>query len=184
MAETTNPHDPHHGKGGGHGHGEGHGQSPNENPDVSYERTDVDFFQITAFGVGLAIATVVVVFAIIALFKFLEKREDAKNPPPIASMMNDRQKLPPEPHIQPVPSESQPPQQLQELRDTEKEILSNYGWIDQSKGIVRIPIAQAIDMVAAKGLPSKPSPAGGDNGGFRVIPSDASSGRTLEKISQ
>jgi hypothetical protein len=38
--------------------------------------------------------------------------------------------------------------------------------------------------VAAKGLKSNPSPAGTDNDGYRTIPSDASSGRTLEKISQ
>ena len=52
------------------------------------------------------------------------------------------------------------------------------------KGIVRIPISQAIDMVAAKGLPTKVSAQGSDNGGYRTLPSDASSGRTLEKISQ
>jgi hypothetical protein len=48
---------------------------------------------------------------------------------------------------------------------------------------VRIPISLAVDMVAAKGLPSKPSPAGA-NGGFRMIPLDSNSGRTFEKISQ
>ncbi len=80
MADTTNPHDPKH----------GHSHDPLENPDVSFERTDVDFFQITAFGIGLLIATVVVAFAIIALFNFFAKHEDAKNPPPIASMMKER----------------------------------------------------------------------------------------------
>jgi hypothetical protein len=56
--------------------------------------------------------------------------------------------------------------------------------VDPNKGIVRIPIAQAIDIVAQKGLPSKPSPAGMDNEGYRTIPEKSSSGRTLEKISQ
>ena len=184
MAETTNPQDPRHGHGDANGHSGRHDHSPLENPDVSYERTDVDFFQITAFGVGLAIATVVVAFAIIALFNFLAKHEDSKNPPAIASMAKDRPALPPGPHIQPVPGEPMPPVQLQELRGSEDEILNNYGWIDQSKGIVRIPIVQAIDMVAAKGLPFKASPAGAENGGFRTIPADSSGGRTLEKISQ
>ena len=41
-----------------------------------------------------------------------------------------------------------------------------------------------IDMVSQKGLPSKPSPAGMDNDGYRMIPMDSSSGRTREKISQ
>ena len=178
MAETTNPQDPK------HGHGENHGHSPLENPDVSFERTDIDFFQISAFGIGLVLATAVVAFAIIALFNFLGKQEDAKNPPPVGVMARGRATLPPEPHIQPVPGEPQPPVQLRELRSTEDEILSNYGWLDAGKGIVRIPISQAIDMVAAKGLPTKVSAQGSDNGGYRTLPSDASSGRTLEKISQ
>ena len=177
MADTTNPHDPH-----DHKHGLGH--DPLENPDVSFERTDVDFFQITAFGIGLLIATVVVAFAIIALFNFLSKRESAKNPPPIASMMKERPGLPPEPHLQPEPGEKIPPMQLKDMHESEDAVLDNYGWVDQGKGIAHIPIDQAIDMVVAKGLPSKPSPAGSDNAGFRMIPSDANGGRTMEKISQ
>src|SRR5262249_1084486 len=100
MAEHTNPNDPHQ---------HGHAHSPSENPDVSFDRTYVDFFEITAFGFGLLIATVVVAFAIIALFNFLAKHEEAKNPAPIASMKADRESLPPAPHIQPVPGEPIPP---------------------------------------------------------------------------
>ena len=74
--------------------------------------------------------------------------------------------------------------ELKQLHDDEDAILNSYGWVDPKKGIVRIPIDQAIDIVAQKGLPSKPSPAGGENDGYRMIPSDSSSGRTLEKISQ
>ena len=53
-------------------------------------------------------------------------------------------------------------------------ILDSYGWVDPDKGIVRIPIDQAIDIVAQKGLPSKPSPTGLDNDGYRMIPEDSS----------
>ena len=71
-----------------------------------------------------------------------------------------------------------------DLHDDEDAILNTYGWVNPNTGTVRIPIDQAIDMVAQKGLPSKPSPAGSDNDGYRMIPSDASGGRTLEKISR
>ena len=47
-----------------------------------------------------------------------------------------------------------------------------------------MPVDMAIDMVLKKGLPSKPTPAGMENDGYRVLPMDSSSGRTLEKISQ
>jgi hypothetical protein len=75
---------------------------------------------------------------------------------------------------------------MKQLRDDEDTILNGYGWQgDPSAGVVRIPIDQAIDIVSKGGkLPSKPSPAGLENDGYRTIPSVASSGRMPEKISQ
>jgi hypothetical protein len=167
MAESTN--NPHH-----------KNADPEINPAVSHERRDVNVFQISAFGIGLLLGCIVVVFAMWAMFDYLFSREDAKNAAsPAASMLNERSKLPPEPRLQ-----AEPKVYLKDLRADEDAILSSYGWIDPNKGIVRIPISQAIDMVAQKGLPSKPSPAGIDNDGYRMIPEDSSSGRTLEKISQ
>jgi hypothetical protein len=154
------------------------------NPEVSHERRDVNVFQITAFGIGLVISCIVVVFAMWAMFDFLYHREDLKNPQHPAAMIRTRPTLPPEPRLQGIPEPTQPHVELERLRADEDAILNNYGWVDPNKGTVRIPIGEAIDMVARKGLPSKPSPAGTANDGFRMIPSDASSGRTLEKISQ
>jgi hypothetical protein len=177
MAETTK-HDPEH----QHGHGHDAGAHAHESG-VSFERSDVSFYQITGFGIGLAIGVIVVVFAMWAMFHFLSKREDAVNPQNPPAMLKERPTLPPEPRLQGIVKPVPPHVELQQLRDDEDAILNNFGWVDPSKGTVRIPIDLAVDMVAAKGLPSKPSPAGAD-GGFRMIPSDASSGRTLEKISQ
>src|ERR1700733_7129326 len=168
MAESTkNPHD---------------GKTPEHdvNPGVSHERRDVNVFQITAFGIGLLLSCIVVVLAMWAMFDFLFSREDAKNATnPAAPMMNESPNLPPEPRLQ-----AEPKVELKDLRADEDAILGSYGWVDPNKGIVRIPIDQAIDIVAQKGLPSKPSSTGLDNEGFRMIPEDSSSGRTLEKISQ
>jgi hypothetical protein len=181
MAETTNnPHD--------HKRGQ-----ENTNPQVSHERADINVFQITGFGIGLVISCIVVVFAMWALFAFLAKRENAKNAPVPTAMSDQRQHVPPEPRLSGVVVDENgqiathpvyPRVELQQLRDDEDAILNTYGWVDPNKGTVRIPIGQAIDIVAQKGLPSKPSPAGSDNDGYRMIPSVASSGRTLEKISR
>jgi hypothetical protein len=172
MAETTN--DPH----GSHGHG--HEHDPDVNPDVSHETRDVNVFQISAFGIGLLLACIVTVFAMWVMFRFLFNREDAKNANnPAAAMMSERQKEPPKPQLQ-----AEPKLELRDLRTNEDTMLHSYGWVDQGKGIVRIPIDQAIDIVSQKGLPSKPSPAGMENDGYRTIPEDSSSGRTLEKIAQ
>ena len=169
MAETTNKH---------------HEPEPDNSSHVSHERTDIDIFQITGYGVGLVITCAIVVVAMWAMFSFLGKREDkmnAANPP---AMMKQRQELPPEPRLQSAGSMQSPHLEMQELRKTEDAILGSYGWVDEAKGTVRVPISVAIDMTAQKGLPSKPSPAGSSNAGYRMIPSDASGGRTLEKISQ
>lgn len=166
MAESTNPH--------------GHGHDPDVNPGVSHETRDVNVFQISAFGIGLLLACIVTVFAMWAMFDFLYHREDLKNASnPAAAMMKERQTLPPEPRLQ-----AEPRVELKDLKADEDAILDGYGWVDPNKGIVRIPISEAIDIVAQKGLPSKPSPAGMENGGYRTIPEVSSSGRTLEKIAQ
>jgi hypothetical protein len=175
MAEgTKNPHD---GKAHGHEHDE---NDHLVNPGVSHERRDVNVFQITAFGIGLLLSCIVVVFAMWAMFDFLFAREEAKNATnPAAAMMKEQNQSPPEPRLQ-----AQPRIELRDLHADEDAILNSYGWIDPNKGIVRIPIDQAIDIVAQKGLPSKPSPVGQTSDGYRMIPEDSSSGRTLEKISQ
>jgi hypothetical protein len=154
-------------------------ETPGENPQVSHERKDVNVFQITAFGIALLFSCIVVVFAMWAMFDFLFNRENAKNMPNPPSMITDRQKLPPEPRLQAIPKI-----ELGRLKNNEKQILTTYGWLDQSKGTVRIPIDVAIDIVSQKGLSSKPSPAGLANGGYRTIPEVSSSGRTLERIAQ
>lgn len=171
MAENTDPRHP---------HGDGHGNDPDINPGVSHETRDVNVFQISAFGIGLLLACIVTVFAMWVMFDFLFKREDLKNRDnPAAAMMKESQQLPPEPRLQ-----AEPKVELRDLRADENTILHSYGWVDSAKGIVRIPIDQAIDIVSQKGLPSKPSPAGLENDGYRTIPEDSSSGRTLEKIAQ
>jgi hypothetical protein len=166
-----------------------HGDS---NPEISFERRDVNVFQITAFGIGLLVGTLVVVFAMWALFYFLAHRADELDKALPGTMASQRTTVPPEPHLSGVEFDKNgqrllpvyPRVELKDLKNDEEIILNNYGWVDAATGTVRIPIDQAIDIVAKKGLPSKPTPAGLDNDGYRTIPSVASSGRTLEKIAQ
>lgn len=168
---TKNPH--------GHGGSDEHEHGVGDNPHVSYERRDVNVIQITGFGIGLLVAFMVSVAAMWVLFEYFKQREDKVNPPNPPSMMSEKQKLPPEPRLQ-----AEPIGELKKMRDNEQMLLTSYGWVDSAKGTVHIPIDKAIDMVAQKGLPSKVSATGGDHDGYRMIPSDASAGRTLEKISQ
>jgi hypothetical protein len=56
----------------------------------------------------------------------------------------------PEPHLLVVPG-----QELKAMRAEEDAMLKSYDWVDREKGIVRIPIQRAIDILAQRGLPSR-----------------------------
>ena len=56
--------------------------------------------------------------------------------------------LPPAPRLQPSPEV-----EMDEMLAAEERELSSYGWVDRERGIVRIPIDEAIDRLAAEGLP-------------------------------
>lgn len=59
------------------------------------------------------------------------------------------QQIPPSPRIAEHPAE-----ELQGIRAREDHVLSTYALIDKDRGIVRVPIDKAIDMLAAKGVPT------------------------------
>jgi hypothetical protein len=58
----------------------------------------------------------------------------------------------PEPQVRPVPAE-----QPRIFREKEAGELDSYGWIDRSRGIVRIPINRAMEILAQRGLPTRSS---------------------------
>ncbi|HTR42326.1 MAG TPA: hypothetical protein VMH87_11985 [Pseudomonadales bacterium] len=45
--------------------------------------------------------------------------------------------------------------QMTALYSAQSAKLNTYGWVDRSNGIVRIPIARAIDLMIQRGLPSR-----------------------------
>ena len=44
---------------------------------------------------------------------------------------------------------------LEAYQAQQQELLNNYGWVDESAGIGRIPIKRAIELTAEKGLPHR-----------------------------
>jgi hypothetical protein len=75
-------------------------------------------------------------------------------------------------HPFPAPQLQKNPQgDLQDFERDQRATLSGYGWVDRSRGIARIPIEQAMQMIAAQGphaydAPDQPAvkqlPAGTD----------------------
>ena len=54
------------------------------------------------------------------------------------------------PHLQ-----LEPPEDLRIFRAREETELSTYGWIDRTAGVVRIPVARAMELMLERGLPTR-----------------------------
>jgi hypothetical protein len=141
------------------------GQSAREpfaavNESVAYERRDVNAWAIFWIGVGMISAALVIHTAVWWLFAAFDRREAQKGRPP-ATLVQTQRPATPEPRLQ-----TNAPADLNSLRAAEKNELENYGWIDQQKGIVRIPIEQAMTLLVERGLP-KTQPAVNENDGAK-----------------
>ena len=62
-------------------------------------------------------------------------------------------KLFPQPQLQKTPMLD-----LRAIRAEEDKLLNGYAWVDQPKGVVRIPVSQAIEILATRGLPAHTAP--------------------------
>ena len=136
MAELHQPHAAHAGS--------------TSNPDVQHETSDVNIRGVLAFGVGLIVLGAFISLAVGVLFKYFDSREARQAAPqyPLAATQGNR--VPPEPRLQ-----TNPRQDLADLRAREAETLSTYGWVDRNAGVVRIPIDEAIKKTLERGLPAR-----------------------------
>ena len=117
---------------------------------VHHEESDVNIRAILGFGVALVVVAAVVHLLIYVLFGYFTSRENAKVPSeyPLAAAAGDR--VPPEPRFQ-----TDPRQDLADLRAKEDELLGSYGWVDRNAGVVRIPIDAAMKLTLERGLPAR-----------------------------
>jgi hypothetical protein len=124
-----------------------------ENPEVRYEHRDVSEGSTFWFGVGILAVMVVVAFLAKPLYDMLAERESATQPPAAYVAEANRGALePPAPRLQ-----VRPENDLEAFRAREDAILTTYAWVDKEHGVVRIPIQEAMRIVAERGMPDFPS---------------------------
>ena len=123
--------------------------------EVHYEESDVDIRAIFGFGAALIVAALLIHLITYVLFRYFDVREQrrasAQAEYPLAVGQGNR--LPPEPRLQ-----TDPRQDLADLRAKENETLTTYGWVDRNAGVVRIPIDDAIKLTLERGLPARQAP--------------------------
>lgn len=125
--------------------------SPDLPPQAGHERSDVSprsiAIAVCAMGIFLAFSLTIVT----GLFRWFEA-SGARHDSPGNLLLSDQ--APPKPRLQ-----SDPEADLAILRADEEQRLSNYGWIDEEKQIVRIPIRTAMEILAKRGFPEPGGPA-------------------------
>jgi hypothetical protein len=121
----------------------------------AHETTDVHVRPLVTY-TGVLVLTVagalVLMWVLFQFYAAMPVREGG----PVSPLTAERVP-PPRPRLQTMETQSQ---DLVSNRATEEQLLNSYGWVDQSAGIVRIPIRRAMDLAVERGLVKSSSEKG------------------------
>src|SRR5947209_2713922 len=133
------------------------------NPETRHEDSDVNV-RAVHWAVVIFIVFAFVTHAVLYLqFHAYAKHFRNESSQPL-TMMAPPSRVPPTPRLQPFPNKlvtghdlppntSTPVTDMAEMRAAEDEALNKPGWVDKQKGIVRLPIETAKQLVVQRGLP-------------------------------
>jgi hypothetical protein len=140
-------------------------------PDVGkgHETRDISTRVVVVFGASLFVGAVIIHVVIWLLYAQFQRAAANAYPREYPMAHVGAPALPPEPRLQ-----TQPREELQRMRAEEMRVLESYGWVDPQRGVVHIPIEQAMDMVVRQGLPFR---AGAAPYAPQAMPDKSNSGR-------
>jgi len=130
------------------------------NPELEFEHQDWNPKRVYSFLVALAIAGILVHFALWGLYEYLDYYNRTHQPPAnplVESRAETREVSPQESQKFPEPRlEKNERLEINDFRLKEEQTLNTYGWVDQKAGVVRIPIERAMQLIAERGLSTTP----------------------------
>jgi hypothetical protein len=126
---------------------------PEQNPQrgSGYERRDANIHGLLQFAFWLAVVLAITMVSMVWTFHYFSKTAPLGPPASPLPEANVR-RLPPSPVLQ-----AHPHQDLQNYCAEQERLVSTYGWVDQQSGVVRLPIDRAVDLILARGLPTRPA---------------------------
>jgi hypothetical protein len=139
-------------------------------PGARHETRDVSTRVVVVFGALLVVGAIVVHFLVWGLYVFYGSLNAKAYPRQYPMAHVGAPLLPPAPRLQ-----TQPREDLKNLRAEEQERLDSYGWVDAARGDVHIPIDRAMELLLQQGLPSRQQAPVATSPG---MPERSSSGRT------
>ncbi len=151
------------------------------NPETHREKSDVNVRALIWFGVIFIVFAAVAHVALGILFRMYVRIENHRNRDQMTGIARPADYGVPknQPLLQPFPHSTNKGEAIQPYRSTpvtdlaamraiEQRTLASYGWVDQQKGIVHIPIDVAMQETLQRGLPVQtsggqaPSPVSGE----------------------
>ncbi|MFL6451648.1 MAG: hypothetical protein ACJ746_28815 [Bryobacteraceae bacterium] len=120
--------------------------------DVHFEPSDINHRRVVIGGACLLGGMWLTIGLLFFFFVYLKNYRAEVSPPPLPVTLS-RATLPPEPRLQNAPE-----QDLRSFRAAEDWKLAHYYWVDKTKGQVAIPIDQAIQIIAQRGIPPEKTP--------------------------
>lgn len=126
----------------------------------AYEHDDLSPSGPFYFMAGLAVICIVLYVIVFGMYRFLDTYTKTHQPAlsPMATAESDT-RLVTHSDIRTFPEPRLEENERTELRSYEDEVqqrLATYDWVDKDKGIVRIPIERAMELIVQRGLPVYP----------------------------
>jgi hypothetical protein len=115
--------------------------------ELGYEPSDVSVRWVLIAAIGGLLLLALAAAALYGLQRLYALAEVAPGGPP-PSMLERHEARPPPPRL-----EADPAAALTVHKQREAAILGSYGWVDERAGIARIPIEQAMRLLAERGWP-------------------------------
>lgn len=125
-----------------------HTPAPPVDRGAGYEKRDANIKSLLQFGFWMAVVIAAALIGMRFMFGYFARTMPLG--PNVAPFATTRE-LPPSPRLQVLPH-----QELHDYCAEQNAAVSSYGWVNESSGVVRIPVDRAMDLILQRSLPARP----------------------------
>ncbi len=151
-----------------------HSSKPNVPVDASagWEKRDVNIRGLFQFAFWMAMVLLVTLVGMRFAFDSFKKNEPLGATASPMVKPTDRM-LPPSPRLQALPH-----QELVDYCAAQQQEVNTYAWVNQESGVVRIPVDRAMELILARGLPTRPASDAAASGSSSAVTAPTVAGDT------
>src|SRR5271154_1737360 len=140
--------------------------------ETEYEHEDLGSRGIFVFLTALAVSGIIIYFIIVAMYAFLDKYEKSQMTmaSPLVTTPGSIARIVTQDDMDKTSKDTGAPMldtdervQFRDFLLNQENQLNSYGWVDEKAGVAHIPIQNAMDLIAQRGLPVY-SPGSADAG--------------------